>query len=269
VVEDVPLALYVDLVADLPLPTQEQKENFVDYVSHVQSWYKGISPYPPGIPVHFFLDRHAGCDQNGAPVVTPRSQRGVRTDVYRTAFGYLKHSTDRKNNIRFFIPSSQGLPSWPPSRVAPQFLQPSERIARTAADHTLVYGLPEEIFDSGEARLTGAVHTLSAANPWVWEEDRRPDRMDWPKESGGRDTLELIVSRCRYLREPGAECEYVQCEWRPYKGYPSSESHRGLADRVLYELLAPERRRQHREMLAAIDRVCAIIESQRNRRAPA
>jgi len=268
VVEAVPLALYVDLVADLPLPTQQQRDNFVDYVSHAHGWYKSISPYPPGIPVHFFLDRHAGCDHNGTPVVTPRTERGVRTDVYRTAFGYLNHSTDSKNNVRLLIPLSSGIPLWPPSRVAPQFLQPGDRITGTAANNTLVYCLPEEIFDRGEARLTGAVHTLSAANPWVWEEDRWRDRIDWPQESGGRDTLETIASRCRYLREPGNEREYMQWESRPYKGYRSSEDYRESADRVLYELLAPERRRQQKEMLAAIDRVCAIIETQRNRRPP-
>ena len=35
------------------------------------------------------------------------------------------------------------------------------------------------------------------------------------------------------------------------------------SDDELYELLAPERKRQLREMVAAMDRVCALIEQRR------
>jgi hypothetical protein len=43
--EPVPLRRYVDFIAG-ELPTRQQKENFVDYVSHAHSWYKHLSAYP-------------------------------------------------------------------------------------------------------------------------------------------------------------------------------------------------------------------------------
>ena len=47
--------------------------------------------------------------------------------------------------------------------------------------------------------------------------------------------------------------------------YPASAGHVFLTDPVLYELLAPERRRQQVEMIKAIDRVCEVIERERRR----
>jgi len=266
-VEDVPWACYADLIADVPLPTQQQKDNFIDYVSHVRC--QGLSPYPPGIPVHFYLDMFAGCDRNGAPfVVTGDNSPPVLTDAYRNAFGYLSHSTDRKNNPRFLIPLGRKF-AWPPTRVAPASIQPWGRIAGEATHHTLVYGLPEEIFASGETWLTGAVHLCSASGWGEWSEDRQRGHMSWPEESGGRDTLEAIFSRCRYLRQPGAKREYMPRRLNMDKEFPSNDLYWDFQDPVLFELLAPERRRQQKAMLAAIDRVCSLIESQRNGRTPA
>lgn len=120
-------------------------------------------------------------------------------------------------------------------------------------------GLPEEIFDAGKALLTGVMHTLSAANIWVWEENRWRGPVDWPQESGGRATLEKIFDRCRELREPGVESKPVPRSNRPRKHYPSADGHIEMADEVLYDLLAPEWQRQRREVLRATDRVCEII----------
>lgn len=265
-VEDVPLACYTDLVADVPLPTQEQRVNFIDYVSNACRW--GLSPYPPGTLVHFYLDMFAGCDRNGAPVVTRDASGTVLTDVYRSAFGYLNHSTDSKNNLRFLIPLGRKF-AWPPTRVAPNSIQPWGRIAAETTHHTLVYGLPEEIFTSGEARFTGAVHALSTSTWGMWDEYQQRGHISWPEESGGRATLEAILSRCRYLRKPGARREYLQTGYKFDKEYPCWDLYGDCQDPVLFELLAPERRRQQKEMLAAIDRVCTIIESQRSGRTSA
>ena len=39
-----PLTLrqYIELVSDVPFPTHEQKENFIEYVSRAHSWYKHL-----------------------------------------------------------------------------------------------------------------------------------------------------------------------------------------------------------------------------------
>ena len=57
------LEQYVALLDGVPMPTQQQKENFVEYVSHAHSWYKHLPLYHPGWPFYFFLDKYAGCDR--------------------------------------------------------------------------------------------------------------------------------------------------------------------------------------------------------------
>jgi hypothetical protein len=253
--DSVSLVEYVELLAKVPLPTQQQKDNFVEYVSHARSWYKG-SPYPPGIVVHVFLDWYAGGERKrGTPVVTDRTEGEVLTSTYRTAFGYLAFSCGSKNVVPLVVSLV--------NRGA--VVRPSDKSTVVRGDNALVYGLPEEIFQAGEAKLTGAVHTLSAANLWVWDDDRGPDRIDWPQDSGGQGTLEKIFNRCREIRESAARREYTESDRRPPKGYPSSDGHVWLADKILYELLAPERQRQRTEMMRAIDRVCEIIENQKRR----
>ena len=117
-----PLAQYLDLVATVPVPTQEQKENFAEYVSHAHSWYKHLSLYPPGTLFHFFLDRHAGCDRkHGTTSVASRVKTGfhynqIPTDVYRRAFGYLAYSWGSRNAVPLVVPLWARLPlvsRWP------------------------------------------------------------------------------------------------------------------------------------------------------------
>ena len=50
---------------------------------------------------------------------------------------------------------------------------------------------------------------------------------------------------------------------RPLPKYPHSDRYIHCADAVVYERLAPERRRQHDEIIKAIDRVCEIIQRAR------
>jgi hypothetical protein len=253
VFDPVSLVEYLDLIEGLPLPTRRQRENFVEYVSQARSWYH-CSPYPPEmISVHFFLDKHAGCARkHGTPVVTPRTERGIATDAYRAAFGYLAFDASA-NTVPLVVPL-----------VGKRAGVPVPATATVSGGNVLVYGLPDEIFAAGEARLTGAVHPLSAANFWVWDENRRPDRIDWPQESGGPDTLEQIFNRCKQIRES-----------RTWEEVPRTDFHRGshawsslylnVGDRVLHELLAPERQRQHARMIDAIDQVCELIQTLRAR----
>jgi hypothetical protein len=48
------------------------------------------------------------------------------------------------------------------------------------------------------------------------------------------------------------------------KPYPSVADHEWYVDRVLHDLLLPERNRQQREMIEAINRVCEVIQGSRN-----
>jgi hypothetical protein len=257
------LARYVASIADLPLPTKRQKENFADYVSHSHSWYKHLSPYPPGVEFHFFIDEHAGRERkHGMTLVKDRTQSGyhysqIPTRVYRPAFGYLAYIRASTNKVPLVVPVVGGEGDTPQT----------DPMARVWGDRALLHGLPEEIWDAGATRLTGAVHTLSAANVWVWEEERLPERVDWPQESGGRVTLQLIFDRCREIREHGFELKHLQPNRWNRKGYPSSDSCLGLTDAVLHELLAPEQRRQRTGVILAIDRMCEVIARQREKSA--
>lgn len=96
-----PLTLrqYADLLAQTPLPTQQQKQNFVEYVSHAHSWYKHLPLYPPGAPFYFFVDKYAGCDRlvsrDGTAILNERTEHrhsAYPTAEYRDLFGYLAFS---------------------------------------------------------------------------------------------------------------------------------------------------------------------------------
>jgi len=257
-VDDVPLATYVELLADLPLPTKQQKEAFADYVAHAHSWYKHLSPYPPGAEFHFFIDRHAGRERrHGTAEVRDRTERGfhyseIPTAVYREAFGYLAYWRGSRNTVPFVIP-----------RAAEKGVVAPDPIASMSDSSTLTYGLPPEIFEAGASRLSGAIHILSAANTWVWDESRRPAHVDWPQESGGPAILDGIFKRCDEIRESGRRWKETQRKW-PRKPYPSADDHAEFGDAVLDDLLAPERKRQLAAIVDAIDRVCGVIEAHRS-----
>ena len=51
---------YLDVVKKLPTPTEEQIENFTQYVSTAHSWYKHLPIKFPGVPFIFYLDPGAG-----------------------------------------------------------------------------------------------------------------------------------------------------------------------------------------------------------------
>jgi len=95
------LRKYLSLISDIPLPTQQQKENFVEYVSHAHSWYKHLPMYQPGAPFYFFIDKYAGYDRfvqkDGTAFLEARVTKGfhysaVPTAEYLAYFGYLAFS---------------------------------------------------------------------------------------------------------------------------------------------------------------------------------
>jgi hypothetical protein len=249
----VSLRAYVEWLDGEPLPTPEQCERFADYVSHVWSWYKG-SPYPPGYPVSFFLNRYAGwAREHGTPRVWERRVRGanrseIPTDVYRAAFGCLDYS--RQADRAPLVTARHVAPSrgWR---------------GRSPGVGELAYGVPSEILVAGTTRVTAVVHVLSAANFWVWDEGRRPTPLQWPESSGGLETLKRILERHRESQQPAFTRHWLTSDLsRP--PYPSAADHIGFVDPVLHELLLPERNRQQREMIQAMTRVCDIVRGSRN-----
>jgi hypothetical protein len=143
--EPVPLRRYVDFIAG-ELPTRQQKENFVDYVSHAHSWYKHLSAYPPGAAFFFFMNKYAGHDRrHGTAEVKQRTETGfhyaqIPTDVYRAAFGCLDYTR-----------SGDRVPLVDEGPVVAS----SGQMTSVPSKGVLIYGLPGEVLQSGVVRLTG------------------------------------------------------------------------------------------------------------------
>jgi hypothetical protein len=247
------LRQYVELLAQTPLPTQQQKQNFVEYVSHAHSWYKHLPLYPPGATFYFFIDKYAGCDrlvsQDGTAIIKERIESGFHysdypTAKYRDLFGHLGYSCGYGSKV---IPLSKG-----------PMVIPHDDLAAVPGDDARMYRLPPEVLDAGVTHLTAVIHTHSASNPlWLeyWPKD--PQEIDWPEESGGRRALEKILSHSeKVLRgPPGRETLRIDL---PATG--------GLwtVDAVLYELFRPEQNRQYGEMMKAMDRVCELVAANRS-----
>jgi len=175
------LAQYVGSIVEVPLPTAQQRENFVEYVSHAHSWYKGPIN-GPGQPFYFFVDKYAGMTRwelkDGKQAFTERAEKGphysdIPTEEYRTRFGHFAYH-------------------WDSPTVYPRGLGPVLFTKDSAKMYRL---LPEEILEAGLTRLTGVIHTHSAS--FSWEHVK-----DWPEESGGQAVLEKIVARSQAMRQP-------------------------------------------------------------------
>lgn len=133
--------------------------------------------------------------------------------------------------------------------------------------------LPEEILEAGRVCLTAFVHTnTSGSGLCAWEDrlHKMPfETIRWPEESGGREGWRKILDCVRYLRSQNKlggdrppsptkeEFERLQREhpfiacWRP--------------EMLLYQFTACEQDRQINEMVAAIGRVCRLLEVERNK----
>ena len=246
-----PLTLreYVDLVSDVPLPTQQQKENFIEYVSHAHSWYKHLPVYPPGVPFYLFIDKYAGCDllvsEDGAAVLTERTERGFHysdypTAKYRDLFGHLAYRCGYGTKV---IALSKG-----------PMVIPHDDLAAVPGNDGRLYRLPPEVIDAGVTRLTAVIHTNSAFNPlWLRYVPEDSRQIDWPEESGGRLALEKLIERADTIeRKGGPAMETVRINLPMSGGLKT-------VDAVLNEFLSPERTRQYGEMMKAIDRVCELI----------
>ena len=247
------LRQYADLLAQTPLPTQQQKQNFVEYVSHAHSWYKHLPLYPPGAPFYFFIDKYVGCDrlvsEDGTAILKERIESGFHysdypTAKYRDLFGHLAYSCGYGTKV---IPLSKG-----------PMVIPHDDLTAVPGDDARMYRLPSEIIEAGVTHLTAVIHMHSAYNPlWLTHMPKDPREVDWPEESGGRLALEEILSRSeRILRGPPG-LKTLNINLPVTGGF-------GTVDAILYKLLSPERTRQYGEMMKAMDRVCKLIAANRS-----
>jgi hypothetical protein len=237
------LAQYMTNLSGVALPTAKQKLQFADFVSQAHSWYKHLPANPPGEPFYFYLDKYAGCDRllkrDGTAVVVERTEPGFHysdlpTQEYRRRFGHLAYSCESGTAV--FVTT------WP-------VVYPRDKVVAVPGDDGKMFGLPAEILAAGETRLTAVIHPLFASSALC-------ERLkSWPEESGGQIALEKIAARCREMQDP------ANADWKMHTRSI------GYSDPRLDELLTPERQRQKDEIVTSIDRVCAVVSGQAERRA--
>lgn len=245
---------YLSLISDIPLPTQQQKENFVEYASHAHSWYKHLPMDQPGAPFYFFIDKYAGYDRlvqkDGTTFLEARVAKGFHYSTLPTAdylayFGHLAYSCGFGKTV---VLLSDG-----PVAV------PRDDIPAVPGDDASMYRLPTEIEEAGLTHLTAVIHSTTAQR---YDLDYRlikedgSGAIDWPEASGGQDTITKIILRCDVMRETNPKWTHVELKAAPGRIFS--------VDPGLYEILTPERLRQSGEMLKAMDRVCAVIRNARN-----
>jgi hypothetical protein len=245
---------YLSLISDIPLPTQQQKENFVEYVSHAHSWYKHLPMDQPGAPFYFFIDKYAGYDRflqkDGTAFLEARVNEGFHYSALPTAeyleyFGHLAYSCGFGKAV---VLLSDG-----PVAV------PRDDIPAVPGDDASMYRLPTEIAEAGLTQLTGVIHSLTAQSydlEYRLIKEDGSGAIDWPEESGGQDTITKIILRCDVIQQTNPKWTHVELKAAPGRIFS--------VDPELYEILTPERLRQSGEMIKAMDRVCAVIGNARN-----
>lgn len=243
---------YVALLGDVPLPTEQQRANFVDHVAHLHSWYKHMTPTPLGaVPFYFYLDP-AACSG-----VAEFHHNYVPAGEYRECFGCLDYCGRAGTTVRMASGEPRGFNR--------------ERYALLRGLDGELWDLPAEVDEAGTTYLTASMHTWTAM--WM---DFWPVRQ-WPNESGGQAALDQMLARAAQLYTYSGRL-IVSAPVRPPECHLRADEMAGAlpqmakelpdVDAELYRLFAPEQRRQHALMRAAIDRVCALIEAHRQGQAP-
>lgn len=266
---------YLEACSALPIPSEKQVHNFVDYVASAHSWYKHLPLIPPGSPFCFFLDPNSGCDlvvARGKTRYRKRLKRGFHysdlpTKDYRTNFGYLEYSTRSGTTVLFPDPEGRV----PSTRLTAEVSSSKKSGPGSAPDedlHDLVdaiekavargprilsreqrwLNVPREILDAGRVEVTGVIHPIaSASRVWIWASEDwsslgRSD-LPWPEETGGSKVVGKILEIAK--RDPKGIMSWK----RKVLGF----------QREIHALVDPERRRQKKLMREAIRRVIHLV----------
>lgn len=279
---------YRAAVADLPRPTAEQMHEFVRYVASAHSWYKHLPLWPPGRQFTFFLDPGAGMQRvvtaDGSMDVIDREVQGFHyswlpTREHRQRFGFLAYARSAGTTVKLGYPG------------VGQLVPADDDAAIFDPEQFRLVPLPLEIQRAGIARVSALVHTHTLSYPdmfvhnYVQHFMRHPPLPDgddhriasqviaertrilctsgcvmlregaWPMESGGIDTLSAILARCCALMSDPSRKDTV-----PYAiALALGEEDLAMVDNRLVALIAPERTRQLHGMVAAMERVLALI----------
>lgn len=148
---------YRELIAALPIPTEEQTANFAAYVVGAHSWYKHLPCTPPGAPFAFFLDPNAGRelvlteDRAEYHDRTNGQQRfhytWMLTTEYRARFGHWEYATNRGTTLIARLPGGGD-----PRVVGPGV------VAQVLTEHGGTIPVSPEVLAAGTMAMTAHVH---------------------------------------------------------------------------------------------------------------
>jgi hypothetical protein len=255
----------------LPRPTSRQLDDFAKHVCQAHSWYKHLPPDLPGVPFAFYLDPNAGCDlmigPKGTAIYRERTQSShlfhysaLLTQDHRERLGYLEFASaagrwilrgDSNGHVLCTRPLGLAVHVGAALRRSPlsglrhmirdRVLEKIPDDVRTGASVLKSYSpptdcvseqgwlsVPEAISSAGTVELTAVIHPLSS-HVSLWQErlcsQGAPD-FEWPEESGGR----AVAERLRTIAQNAPD----------------------EAEKLIDDLLEPERERQRRQMVKAM-----------------
>ena len=242
---------YLAEVRQLPRPTAEQIDRFVEYVSAAHSWYKHLPLVPPGVPFFFFLDPNAGrdwvlTDTGGAfrdrTSDTPPHERfhytWQPTAEYRERFGHLQYFTNAGTS--FLLPVRDGV------------LDTSQLACIRTSDGQWLE-LPESVRDVGAVPLTAVIHPFGL-RPTLWlVRTGRQGRSFWPDDAMRAEHVpydgELLVTILQIVRslpiddraelDASPAAEELRTRWLPAYVLEYKDRMRGAIGRMLDEIDGP------------------------------
>ena len=275
---------YYEECRELPIPSEEQIRDFVDYVACAHSWYKHLPLVPPGRPFYLFLDPNSGCDCVMASLNSryrERKEQGfhysaIPTADYRRGFGHLEYSVSAGTTI--LAPDPEGVV--PSTRVTP------EVSARKGFWRQIAGWLPfrseeslGDLFPRKEklGDLVAAVRKAQASKPRILT--REGQWVDVPQEilDAGRVEITGVVHR-----EASTDWLWRWWWWRrdprtspSARRWPEETGGPNVLLKILeivetkpfeedfvegiHVLVEPERQRQKRLMQGAIRRVIKLL----------
>jgi hypothetical protein len=167
---------YADAVAQLSRPTDQQIDDFVEYVATAHSWYKHLPLLPPGVPFVFYLDPNAGREwiENGwrsrfrdrlanAPAHERFHYTWQPTSDYVRRFGHLTYFANA--GTFFLVPRKDRVLN---TDSAPR-IQVEHR--QWLFVNRSWIAVPEYVRGPGTAYLTGVIHPIGqSVDCWILEQ---------------------------------------------------------------------------------------------------
>jgi|GEM_PF-1656890 hypothetical protein len=248
---DIYLGAYRRLVNQLPRPTDEQVNQFVEYVSNAHSWYKKLPYLTKGVPFCFYLDPYAGHDiihyEDHRVKAVKREEHGfhyswMATSEYLSRFGYLQYASAYSTGMG-------DRDRWQGTQTVPMIV----------GSDNFWYRLPPQVVTAGTALLTGVIHQESSGS-WLLllrERMSAQEEQYWPEESGGKEVLEQLLRLCKEYRESNRGASQSSLENK----LAGTELSLNDFESSVEKILAIERNRLKNEMRKSIIRAIDLAYS--------